>query len=105
MLVGSDLDRADDEANLTGIRVDGEHIGDRRPTHLLQLGLRLRPPEIEYPRALTSSHDSLLVPPRRRQRRPRAHAREVERCMESTFRGVPFVAHATGPGENWGDVA
>lgn len=32
-------------------------------------------------------------------------AREVERCMESTFRGVPFVAHATGPGENWGDVA
>ncbi len=32
-------------------------------------------------------------------------AREVERCMESTFRGVPFVAHANGPGANWGDVA
>lgn len=29
----------------------------------------------------------------------------VKGCLETTFRGVPFEAHATGPGESWGDVA
>ena len=29
----------------------------------------------------------------------------IRRCMETTFRGVHFEAHATGPGASWGDVA
>jgi hypothetical protein len=29
----------------------------------------------------------------------------VKACLETEFRGVPFEAHATGPGQSWGDVA
>jgi DNA polymerase I-like protein with 3'-5' exonuclease and polymerase domains len=32
-------------------------------------------------------------------------AETVRGCLETTQRGVFFEAHATGPGENWGEVA
>lgn len=32
-------------------------------------------------------------------------AATVKACLETEFRGVPFEAHATGPGQSWGDVA
>lgn len=35
----------------------------------------------------------------------KAMAETVRECLETKFRGVPFEAHATGPGESWGDVA
>lgn len=34
-----------------------------------------------------------------------AMAETVRECLETEFRGVPFEAHATGPGQNWGEVA
>ncbi len=34
-----------------------------------------------------------------------AMAATVKGCLETEFRGVPFEAHATGPGRSWGDVA
>lgn len=34
-----------------------------------------------------------------------AEAEQIRQLMEFEFRGIPFEAHATGPGANWGDVA
>lgn len=49
-------------------------------------------------------HDELLValPP---GPEGAAQAEIIRSCMETTFRGVHFAAHSTGPGANWGDVA